>query len=216
VNYRGTENLLNESLRQGVEHFIYVSSASVVYKHTTAYSRSKMRSELLIKESGINYTIIRPTLVYDFGKGSAEFDRFLDYLRAFPVIPFIGNGNAVKRPVHVDAVKRGLVSICYNERTYNKTYNFSGVQPLKMKELAAFCLILLNMRKKKIIYIPVGICRIISYIMGMIRSEPPLRWQVVAGVIQDADLDPSAAIEETGFTESDVFRDLPKCFPREG
>jgi NADH dehydrogenase len=101
INIRGTENILNEAKRSGVTHFIHISSASVLYPKTTAYSLSKRVGERLVRESGVSFTIVRPTLVYG-KKGGQEFDTFLSYLKRFPIIPFIGRGGAVKRTVFVE------------------------------------------------------------------------------------------------------------------
>jgi NADH dehydrogenase len=214
VNVNGTQNILNEALKDNVRHFIYISSASVVYPKTNPYSRSKIACEKMIKQSGLNYTIIRPTLVYDFGKGSIEFDAFLNYLKAFPVVPFIGRGNAIKRPVRVDALKKGLTSICNATIAYGKIYNFSGSTKITMKDFAKLCLSLLNKKNKPIMPVPVFLCRFMAFVMGIFMKKPPLRWQVISGVIQDADLNPNEAIKETGFTASDIYKDLPECFPR--
>ena len=57
--------------------FILVSSASVVYPQTTAYSRSKRRCETIVREQdALRYTIVRPTLVYET-RGGEEFLRFV-------------------------------------------------------------------------------------------------------------------------------------------
>lgn len=214
VNVNGTQNMVNEAAKNNVKHFIYISSASVVYPKTNPYSRSKITAEKIIRQSGLNYTIIRPTLVYDFGSGSIEFDAFLDYLNKFPVVPFIGSGNAVKRPVRVDAVQKGLLSLCELPQSYGKIYNFSGSRKISMREFARLCLTLLNKKNKPIVPIPIFLCKCIAWAMGLVMKRPPLRWQVISGVIQDADMNPEKAIKETDFRASDIYKDLPECFPR--
>jgi hypothetical protein len=47
-------------------------------------------------------------------------------------------------------------------------------------------------------------------------KRPPLRWQVIAGMTQDADLDPSEARRDLGYRPSNVRERLPACFPRGG
>jgi NADH dehydrogenase len=213
VNVQGTRNILEEAKREGVRHFIYISSASVVYPHPTPYSLSKRKAEEIVVNSGIPYTIIRPTLVY--GKsGGLEFDKYLAYLQRFPIVPFIGKGNSLKRPVFVEDIISGLVAVQGQQNAYGKIYNFSGAESISMLDFSRLCLILLGCQNKPIVRLPIPLCMAIARIMGYLMKDPPLKWQVIAGITQDADLDPSLAIAEIGYNPAGVSRQLPKCFPR--
>jgi NADH dehydrogenase len=215
VNREGTRNLVEEAKRQGVGHFIYISSASVVYPHPTPYSLSKRKAEEIVVNSGIPYTIIRPTLVYG-KKGGLEFDRYLQYLKQFPIVPFIGNGKSLKRPVFVEDIISGLVALLGNKNVFGKIYNFSGAQSISMLDFTRLCLVLLHCQHKTILRIPVWLCKLIAEVMACVMKKPPLTWQVIAGITQDADLDPSLAMREIGYSPAGVSLQLPKCFPRLG
>src|SRR5206468_3774853 len=76
VNRRGTGNLVAAAADAGVRHFVYVSSASVVYPRLTPYGQSKLDAEQLVRaERRFQHTIVRPTLVYD-ETGGQEFMLF--------------------------------------------------------------------------------------------------------------------------------------------
>jgi NADH dehydrogenase len=213
INVGGTANILSEASNSNVGHCIYISSASVVYPHPTAYSQSKRTTERLVAESGIPYTIVRPTLVYG-KRGGQEFDLFLQYLNMFPVVPFIGTGNAIKRPVYVEDIIEGLVRLKNNPVARGKTYNFSGAERITINDFARLCLRLMNKRHRPIAPLPVWFCTVLARIMERSMKRPPLRWPVIAGITQDADLDPSDAVREVGYTPSRVSQKLPECFPR--
>jgi nucleoside-diphosphate-sugar epimerase len=213
VNVEGTRNIVEEAHWAGVQHFIYVSSASVVYPAPTPYSLSKRKAEEIVKHSGLNYTIIRPTLVYG-ERGGLEFDMYLDYLKKYPVVPFIGAGRALKRPVYVGDIIAGLIAVHGKKKTFKKTYNFSGAEALSIRQFSKLCLKLLGLGNKPIVSIPVSFCMIIAKIMARIMKDPPLKWQVIAGITQDANLDPSSAMEDLGYCPAKVSERLPKCFPR--
>jgi nucleoside-diphosphate-sugar epimerase len=213
VNVVGTRNLVDEARRAGVGHFIYVSSASVTYPRPTPYSISKRKAEDFVTNSGLRYTIVRPTLVYG-PSGGQEFDKYLDYLAKFPFVPFIGNGRAMKRPVFVDDVNDGLAAVCGRAESYGKTYNVSGGEAISMLDFTRLCLRLLGTPRKPVIRFPVGLCRLAALIMRLFAKDPPLKWQTIAGIIQDANLDPSLAMEDLGYSPAKVTDMLPKCFPR--
>ena len=212
VNIGGTHNLIEASKKGGVKHFIYISSASVVYPKATPYSLSKRECEEIVSTSGLDYTIVRPTLVYDIGKGGQEFDMFLAYLKRFPVVPFIGNGQALKRPVFVDDIIKGLVALNKNRMAYGKVYNFSGGETISMRDFSLLCLDLLGMQNKKIICLPIWFCKIIAVIMKIVVKIPTLKWQTIAGIIQDANLDPREAINDIGYDPVMVSKRLKECF----
>src|SRR5262245_40630170 len=50
INVCGTRNILDESMKAGVNHFIFISSISVTYSLCTPYSISKMKCEKIITE----------------------------------------------------------------------------------------------------------------------------------------------------------------------
>jgi nucleoside-diphosphate-sugar epimerase len=214
INTEGTRNMVAEAVRAGVHHFIHVSSASVVYPQTTAYSRSKRAAERIVQESGLSYTIIRPTLVYG-ERGGQEFDMFLAYLKKFPVVPFIGKGQALKRPVYVGDIIGGLVKCANRGAGTGKVYNFSGANAISIHDFARLCLVLMNREQVKIVHIPVWICRLMAGIMNRMFRDPPLKWSVIAGITQDANLDPQEAVRELGYAPSGLIDTLKGCFPRE-
>jgi nucleoside-diphosphate-sugar epimerase len=213
VNVEGTKSLVEEARRAGVGHFIYVSSASVTYPHPTPYSRSKRNAEEIVRRSGLNFTIVRPTLVYG-ASGGQEFDLYLDYLKKFPVVPFIGSGRALKRPVFVDDIRSGLMALEGAKIAHGKTYNFSGGEAITMLDFSRLCLRLLETARKPIVRLPVFFFRLAARLMKLVMKNPVLKWQTIAGIIQDANLDPASAMADLGYNPSRVGEKLPSCFPR--
>jgi nucleoside-diphosphate-sugar epimerase len=211
VNRDGTENLVREALRASVRHFIYVSSASVTYPRRTPYAESKLEAEAIVRAAGLAYTIVRPTLVYEPG-GGQELMMFLDYLRRFPVVPFIGKGSALKRPVWAGDVVDGLARLTGNRTALGKTYNLSGAEAISMLELAQLLLAHHDL-KRPFVHVPVPLCRALASLSALLMRRPPLTHSAIAGVINDADLDPSLAIDELGYRPLGVREGFRRCFP---
>lgn len=210
VNLNGTANLVSESKRAGVKHFIYVSSASVVYPCRTPYAESKLEAERVVRESGVPYTIVRPTLVYERG-GGQELMLFLDYLRRFPVVPFIGSGRAIKRPVWSEDIVDGLSRLSGADVALGKTYNFSGSEPISMLELSRLLLTYHDL-SRPFIHLPVWLCRLAAALGGVLMERPPLTESAIAGIVNDADLDPSLAMHELGYAPLGVRAGFERCF----
>lgn len=212
INVAGTSNMIAASIAVGVKHFILVSSASVTYPHTTLYSLSKRDTEHLIKEqTAMKWTIVRPTLAYN-ETGAEEFNMFLANLRKFPIVPFIGSGQAIKRPVHCDDLMEGFLAVAGNEKAYGKTYAFSGGEAITIKEMAK--LMLRHVGEKRIfIHIPIPICRVIAYFAEKFQAKPILTWNAIAGVMQDANLDSSEAQQDLGYEPIGFHEGLQRSYP---
>ncbi|HYQ01947.1 MAG TPA: NAD-dependent epimerase/dehydratase family protein [Polyangiaceae bacterium] len=212
VNRDGTANIVAEAQRSGVGHFVYVSSASVTYPRRTRYAESKLEAEHIVASAGLPYTIVRPTLVYEPG-GAQEIMMFLDYLKRFPLVPFIGSGGALKRPVWSEDVVDGLERLAGAAIAHGKTYNFSGGEAITMRELAEL-LLQYHDRPRPMLPLPVWACRAAAALLALLMKKPPLTASAIAGIVNDANLDPSEAMRDLGYMPLGVRAGFQRCFSR--
>jgi nucleoside-diphosphate-sugar epimerase len=207
VNVEGTRNVARGAAAAGVTQLIHVSSASVVYPRTTCYSRSKRAGEQEVWEaaegSAMHVTVVRPTLVYD-GEGGLEFALFVAHLKRFPVALMVGGGEALKNPVHVDDLLGGLAALAGNQATHGKTYNLSGGEVLSLRDLARLLLAHSGLPHRPLLALPVPLCRLAAALAGQVMKRPLLMQHTVAGLTQDADLDPTAAARDLGYAPRGV------------
>lgn len=211
VNRQGTANMIEAAARAGVGHFVYISSASVTYPRLTPYGASKLAAERLVRaETRLASTIVRPTLVYDHD-GGQEFMLFLNYLRRFPVVPFIGPGTARKSPVLAADVVDGLARMAKNPVTFGKTYNLSGGEAITMEDLARLVLER-HGERKPFVHLPVSLCRLIAAAMNVAMKDPPLTQYGVTGFVTDADLDCGDAARDLGYQPRGARAGITACF----
>ena len=119
INAGGTRNIVACCKAAGVRRLLYVSSISVT----------------AVKGSGLDWTIVRPTLVIGDG-GGVEFNMFARYVTRFPVYFMPGGGQSKKRPVRsVDLVK-GIAAAGLADAAVGKTYALAGPEVLTMAEMA--------------------------------------------------------------------------------
>jgi nucleoside-diphosphate-sugar epimerase len=209
VNVDGTRNVAAAAEAAGVSHLIHISSASVVYPNTTHYSRSKRNGEAVVTACRkLNWTIVRPTLVYD-RDGGLEFKLYADFVKRFPVVPLVAGGRARKRPVHVDDLLAGLLAMAGNPVTFGKTYNLSGGESVTLRELAELMLARQGL-KKPMVGIPASLCAIAARAWGFWKHQPLLMEHTMAGLVQDADLDPSQAMQDLGYRPLGVREGIRK------
>ena len=213
VNVEGTRNVVASAADAGVPHFVYVSSASVTYLDGTDYSRSKKAAEDAVRsQNALDHTIVRPTLVYD-RTGGQEIEMFCRYLARFPVVPFVGSGRALKRPVYAGDIVDGLARIVGNGKARGRTYNFRGGAAISMIDLAR--LLVRRMRLSRLIVpVPEVLWRAACPLLGLLLGSRALAGQIVAGFTQDADLDNGPARADLGYDPLPVSRGIPAYFRR--
>ncbi|MHB1347180.1 MAG: NAD-dependent epimerase/dehydratase family protein [Candidatus Humimicrobiaceae bacterium] len=211
INVEGTRNVVNQAIENGCRHFIYISSAAAEWPDGSDYAQSKIAAEEIVKsQNKMNYTIVRPTLTYGYYEGQ-EFMMFLDSLKRYPFVFFIGNGHAKKKPVLADDIVKGLMEIAGNDKTFGKTYNFSGSEEISMWDFAR-ALLEYEKIKKPFIAVPIPICNFIAAIMEKTMKKPFLTRYGISRILHEAAFDNSEAQKDLGYFPLGVRRGLEKIY----
>jgi NADH dehydrogenase len=171
-----------------------------------------MEGERIVRsQNEMRYTIVRPTLVYE-RDGGQEFMMFMEYLKKYPVVPFVGKGQAKKNPVLTDDLIKGLLAIADNPKAYGKVYNLSGGEVVTIWELAHM---MLNHQglSKPFIPVPVWLCKLIAVVMEKTMKSPPLTRYAISRIEQDADLDNREAGKDLGYSPIGITEGLKRCYP---
>jgi NADH dehydrogenase len=125
INAEGTRRLVEACRAAGVRRFVHVSTIAVDYPEIRhyPYARSKREAEAAVRASGLDFAIVRPTIV--FGPGS-PVGASLAGLAAAPVLPLFGGGRAAMHPVHVDDVADALLALAARDELGGRTWGLGG------------------------------------------------------------------------------------------
>jgi len=96
--------LLAAARAAGVKRVIHVSVVNASANSDTPYVRAKAALEAVVRSSGLEWVIIRPTLTY--GPKDILINNLAWALRRLPVYGIPGLGRYTVQPVHVDDVAR--------------------------------------------------------------------------------------------------------------
>lgn len=129
-----TRKLLEAGAQQGVSRILFVSSIAADYADLSRYpyGRSKAAAESVVRESRLDYTILRPTIV--LGRESPIWQK-LRAMATLPVLPVFGDGSARVQPVDVNDVARGIVYLLDQGRFSGEVLELGGPEVLTMLEL---------------------------------------------------------------------------------
>jgi nucleoside-diphosphate-sugar epimerase len=138
---------------------VYASSTVVHWESTAPYVRSRREDEQRLSESGIPYTIIRPSAPYGpklrvhSPKHKESFHTLIDVIRKFPFVPVIGNGQYRRQPVHVDDLSKAIIGLLEVKTLANDGFDIGGAKAYTFVEIIDVIQKQLNLNKK-CVFIP--------------------------------------------------------------
>ncbi|RMF92709.1 MAG: NAD-dependent epimerase/dehydratase family protein [Candidatus Schekmanbacteria bacterium] len=158
VDYGANKNLLDASIKEGVEHFSYVSALQTAKDAPRKVHRAKWLMEEELRKSPIKYTIFRPSgfftdFIYYFGKKCKEEDTFT----------IIGDGNMKIQPINIDELAYCLVKAHQTPAAYNKVFPVGGPEVITLNELIEFYAMFFN-KEIKIRHIPMWLMKFLATI----------------------------------------------------
>lgn len=167
----GTLNLVDASLKNGVKKIIYLSALGTSPDAGTMYHKTKWQAEESVRNSGLEYVILRPSII--FGPGDKSLNSFARLIKMSPVIPIIGDGEYMMQPVFIEDLTYMMVDCLDNEKASGKTIEIGGPERLQFKQIID--IIKKVLRKRRIrLYIPAGLIKPMAGLMEKIVKPAPV------------------------------------------
>lgn len=126
-----TEGLLEACRSAGVRRLLQMSALRAG-EGDSHYLRTRGEAERRVRESAIDATIFRPSVI--FGPGDGLFFRFVDLLRLTPVLP-LARPQARLTPVYIGDVAEAFARALADRATIGRTYELFGPRSLSLIEL---------------------------------------------------------------------------------
>ena len=171
VNLAATKNMVEAARSQGVHRFLYMSALGAHPEAITPYLRSKGRAEELVRRSGLNYTVFRPSFI--FGPGGGVYGMLARMVRLSPLgfIPIFGSGGYKHQPVSIQNVSQGFVRALEEPAAFYKTYNVGGPQVLTYRQQLSALGRSID-KKVRQISVPISIAKGIVFLAGWLPFSP--------------------------------------------
>ncbi len=116
--------LLESAKKNGIERFIHMSALGAAENSDSEYFSTKYQGESLVRNSGLKWTVFRPSLI--FGDNAAFFDDLINLIKTRAFIPVIGTGETRFAPIDVFSIADAYNNSLYNEKTINKIFSLCG------------------------------------------------------------------------------------------
>ena len=187
LHLNGLKRCLELALKIGVKRFILMS-ANGVRPDGTAYQRTKWQADEALKESGLNWTIFRPSLIFGDpgGEGRPEFcTQIRDDMLSLPfpaplfyngLLPF-NAGSFSMSPIHVKNVAEFFVKSIKLKVCEKNIFDLGGPEALTWKEIIHQIALASGKRTWKI-PAPVVVIKIAASILDRFKWFPVTRDQL--------------------------------------
>lgn len=124
INVEGTRHVVARAAEAGVRRIVYISSHDVNHVPLTAYADSKRRAEEIVRSSGLEFVILRPTVIYG-GHGRTPLTALEWAVRHLPCVPVLDDGTHRLQPLHVDDLT-GVIIQALSPARRSATYEIGG------------------------------------------------------------------------------------------
>ena len=175
---QNTRALINAAKDAGVGRIVHVSIANPSLASPLGYYKGKARLEQAVVESGLAYTILRPTVI--FGLEDILINNIAWFVRHFPVFAIPGDGRYGIRPIFVEDMAKLIADAVDREENTvidavgPETYTFEGLVRQVAGKLG---------RRIRLLHVPTLIAYLTTRVAGWFVGDTILTWEEYKGLM---------------------------------
>lgn len=172
VNALGTQRVLDAMHAVGVRRLVHMSQNHAASNSPYRFLRSKGLAEDAVRASGLEWTVLRPSVI--FGPEDEFVNVLARLVRLSPLIyPLPGGGRARFQPVHVDDVAR-VVAISLEQRDKaGRSFALGGPAQLSLRQMTERVLVAME-AKRLLVPLPTAVLRPLIAIAQRVLPNPPV------------------------------------------
>ena len=134
LGFGHADAILRAAKEAGIRRAVFISTTAIFTQLNAQSKTVRLAAEAAIENSELQYTILRPTMVYGSPRDRNMW-RLIRFIRYSPVVPVFGDGSYLQQPIYVGDVAQAIVSCLCNDQTIGKSYNIAGKAPLTYNQV---------------------------------------------------------------------------------
>lgn len=178
VAVRNTRKLIDAAKDAGVERIVHVSIANPSAESPLGYYRGKAELEQAVLDSGLSYTIVRPTVI--FGDEDILINNIAWFLRRFPLFGIPGDGRYRIRPIFVEDMARIMAKTV--DETGNAVMDAVGPETYTFEELVRLIASSIG-RSVRFVHVPASLAYLATLVAGWFVGDVVLTWEEYRGLM---------------------------------
>ena len=152
----------------GVRRVVHVSALGVAPDAPSRYLRSKAAGEQVWRESGLDVTVLRPSVI--FGARDRFLNLFAQLQALAPFVP-LGGAHARFQPVWVEDVAEAVVRCLDQPATIGQVFECAGPQQFTLADLVRLAG-RLSGHPRPVLPLPGALARLQALVMECLPGEP--------------------------------------------
>ena len=149
IGFGAAPAILEACRSAAVRRAVFVSTTAIFTQLNAGSKGVRQAAEAAITSSGLDTTILRPTMIYGT-PGDRNMIRLVRWLERWPVLPVFGNGRSLQQPVHVSDVAWAVVQVLETPATIGRQFNISGAASLTYNDVVRLTAQALGRRVKRV------------------------------------------------------------------
>ncbi len=193
---RNSMVLFEAAKAAGVRRIVHISISNPSENSPLEYFRGKARLERALIESGLSYSILRPTVL--FGKEDILVNNIAWVLRRMPVFPVFGDGLYKLQPIYVDDLARLAVEQGMSQE--NQVIDAIGPETFTYRQLAKTIGETIG-RRRPIVSVSPLLALAVVWAIGKVVGDVVITRQEIAGLMGNLLFTNSVPVGATPLTD---------------
>jgi uncharacterized protein YbjT (DUF2867 family) len=188
--------IIGAAERAGIKRAVFVSTTAVTTTLPASSKRVRLAAEESIRASALDWTILRPTMIYG-DPGDRNLSRLLSLLGHAPLLPVPG-GRRLQQPVHAADVTDAVLAAAERPSTAGRTYDVAGPEPLTFSELLQTAARAVASRTR---FVPVPLSPVLAAARGyeLLSRNPRIHAEQVRRLAEDKAFAIDDAVRDLGY-----------------
>ena len=217
IHVEGTRNVVEAAQQAGVRRIALMSFLRARPNCGSPYHESKWAAEEIVRNSGLDYTIVKAGMVY--GRGDHMLDHLSHSFYTAPIFATVGLREKPIRPLAIEDLVRVLEAALADGRLPRKTLAITGAEELYLSEAARRVAGVLG-RRIWVFPAPVWFHRLLAQIFEL-TMKVPLVAKAQVQILSEGVVEPAAAYDALPadllpvryFTGEQIRGGLPEAGP---
>ena len=168
---QGTKNVILACQQNRIETIVYLSAKGTSEDAESKYFKTKWAAEQIVKNSGLNWTIFRPSIIY--GRDDDFLALMSKIIKLSPFVPIFGDGRYKLQPVYIGDLVNAMAQSINNRESHRETIEIGGAEPLEYVEIIDSIKKALNKRRMNL-FIPMAVIKPVAVLLEKILKPAPL------------------------------------------
>ena len=183
-----TERLIDHCHKHGVPKVVMVTAVGTGPGAESAYHATKWQAEEALRASGLEYVILRPSLIVGRQVGRRDSKlvaRYAELARTRAVVPLINGGVNLVQPVFIGDVADAVGASLADEGLMETTMELGGPDVVSMSEFVEALMAVIE-KRKPVVGLPVFVARAAAFILSIVQPVPLLSADQVVLALKDS------------------------------